>query len=71
MLKVSIPGDMEVLVFDDLSQLLLDWPGVHYIKMPLQIIGERMLEILRLQLILKDRAPVVSEIFQAQIISQN
>ena len=71
LLKVSIPGDMEVLVFDDLSQLLLDWPGVHYIKMPLQIIGERMLEILRLQLILTDRAPVVSEIFQAQIISQN
>ena len=68
-LKISFPADVKVLVFDDLSQLQLDFPGISYIKMPLQMIGERMLSALRQQLILKDRAPVISEIFQAEIIS--
>ena len=68
-LKISFPSDMKVMVFDDLSQLLLDWPGISYIKMPLQMIGERMLSALRQQLILKDKAPVISEVFQAEIIS--
>jgi LacI family transcriptional regulator len=70
-LKISFPSDMKVMVFDDLSQLLLDWPGISYIKMPLQMIGERMLNALRQQLILKDKAPVISEVFQAEIISGN
>lgn len=68
-LKISFPADVKVLVFDDLSQLLLDWPGISYIRMPLQMIGERMLSALRQQLILKERAPVISEIFQAEIIT--
>ena len=68
-LKISFPADVKVLVFDDLSQLLLDWPGISYIKMPLQMIGERMLTALRQQLILKERAPVISEIFQTEIIT--
>ena len=68
-LKISFPADVKVLVFDDLSQLQLDFPGISYIKMPLQMIGERMLSALRQQLILKERAPVISEIFQAEIIS--
>ncbi|MBR1952910.1 MAG: GntR family transcriptional regulator [Lentisphaeria bacterium] len=70
-LKISFPSDMKIMVFDDLSQLLLDWPGISYIKMPLQMIGERMLYALRQQLILKDKAPIISEVFQAEIISGN
>ena len=68
-LKISFPENIKIMVFDDLSQLLLDWPGISYIKMPLQMIGERMISALRQQLILKERAPVVHEIFKAEIIT--
>ncbi len=67
-LKITMPDDMQVICFDDLSPLGLDWPGVAYIKMPLYEIGKRMLEALRQKMILGERAPEIHETFQAEIV---
>ncbi len=67
-LKITMPDDMQILCFDDLSSLGLDWPGIAYIKMPLYEIGRRMLEALRQKMILGERAPKIHETFQAEIV---
>lgn len=66
-LRISTENDLQLLCFDNLEPYDLDWPGVAYIKMPLQLIGERMIAALRQKLILNDRAPVVNEVFKAEI----
>ncbi len=70
-LKISTTDDLRILCFDDLQGPQLDWPGIAYIKMPLRLIGERMVEALRQMLILKERAPVANEIFKAEIKIRN
>lgn len=65
-LRIST-DDLQLLCFDDLEDYRLDWPGVAYIKMPLQLIGERMVSALRQKLILDDRAPVINEFYKAEI----
>jgi len=70
-LKISMPDDMQILCFDDLSAIGLDWPGIAYIKMPLYEIGRRMLEALRQKMILGERAPKINETFQAEIVYQS
>jgi DNA-binding LacI/PurR family transcriptional regulator len=67
-LKICMPDDMQILCFDDLSPLGLDWPGIAYIKMPLYEIGRRMLDALRQKIILGERAPEINEKFQAEIV---
>lgn len=66
-LRISTKDDLQLLCFDNLEAYDLDWPGVAYIKMPLQLIGERMMAALRQKLLLNDRAPVVNEVFKAEI----
>ncbi len=69
-LKISMPDDMQILCFDDLSAVGLDWPGIAYIKMPLYEIGRRLLEALRQKMILGERAPEIHEVFKAEIVYQ-
>ena len=66
----STADELQLLCFDNLEPYHLDWPGIAYIKMPLRQIGERMVAALRQQLILKEQAPVVHEIFKAQILKR-
>ena len=66
-LRISL-DDLHLLCFDNLEALHLDWPGISYIRMPLRQIGERMLDAVRQRLILKERAPVVNEFYQTEII---
>ena len=68
-MRISL-DDLQLLCFDNLESLHLDWPGISYIRMPLRQIGERMLDAVRQRLILKERAPVVNEFYQAEIISE-
>lgn len=68
-LRISLE-DLHLLCFDNLESLHLNWPGISYIRMPLHQIGERMLDAVRQRLILKERAPVVNEFYQAEIISK-
>ncbi|MFA6931105.1 MAG: GntR family transcriptional regulator [Lentisphaeria bacterium] len=67
-LKIAMPDDLQILCFDDLSSIGLDWPGIAYIKMPLYKIGRRMLETLRQKIILGERAPEIQESFAAEIV---
>ncbi|MBR4662703.1 MAG: GntR family transcriptional regulator [Lentisphaeria bacterium] len=69
MMKISLE-DLQLLCFDNLEALQLNWPGISYIRMPLHQIGERMLDAVRQRLILKERAPVVNEFYQTEIISE-
>ena len=69
MMKISL-DDLQLLCFDNLEALQLNWPGISYIRMPLRQIGERMLDAVRQRLILKERAPVVNEFYQTEIISE-
>ena len=67
MMKISLE-DLQLLCFDNLEALQLNWPGISYIRMPLHHIGERMLDAVRQRLILKERAPKTDEIYQSEII---
>ena len=70
MMRISLK-ELSLLCFDNLEPLHVNWPGISYIRMPLRQIGERLLDTVRQRLILKDRAPVVNEIYQAEIIRRD
>ena len=67
-MRISL-DDLQLLCFDNLDMLHLDWPGISYIRMPLRQIGERMLDAVRQNLILKERAPIVNDLYQTEIIT--
>lgn len=67
-MRIAI-SDFPLLCFDNLELLQMNWPGISYIRMPLRTIGEHLILSVRQSLILKERAPVVNEIFSAEIIT--
>ena len=60
--------ELPLLCFDNLEAIDQNWPGIAYIRMPLQVIGESLLNAVRQKILLKERAPAVNEIFQAEIV---
>lgn len=66
-MRISLQ-DLQLLCFDDLELLQLNWPGISYVRMPLRQIGERMLNAVRQRLILKERAPAVDETYRSEIV---
>lgn len=67
-LRLSVQEDLKILCFDNLSDRALNWPGINYIAMPLEEIGERMVTMLYQQMILKEKAPVLHETFRAELV---
>lgn len=68
-LRISVQEDLKILCFDDLESRHLNWPEISYIKVPLEEIGSRMMFLLYQQMILKEKSPVVREIFQAELVN--